>query len=418
VGRSLGLALYLMSAGRGGARAGPPDWPPRPPGTLVWFDAGGAASLRAVPQLAQELRRLRPDLTLLVTWPGAGAAAPQDADAGIIRTAPPADRLAAARAFLGHWRPDAAAFSEGHLPPALIHAAHARGVPLFLVNGRVPLMPGNSWRNAPGLMASVLGRFRAVMMTDLTGLRYARRAGAPRDAVEAAGWLDEAGEPPGVTEPERLALARLVGTRPLWVAAGVPEAEEDAVLSAHQAALRLTHRLLLILVPADAARGPALAARAAGALDGGAALRSVEEYPADQDSVYVADTEGEQGLWYRLAPVCFLGGTLAGGGPTRSPAEPALLGSAILHGPRGGAHAALLARLDAAGGAETVEDAEGLAAAVEALIAADRAAARALAAWGVITAGADVTARAARLLVAALPAAAGAAARPPGPAAG
>ncbi|MCC6303915.1 MAG: 3-deoxy-D-manno-octulosonic acid transferase [Rhodobacteraceae bacterium] len=433
MGRSLGLALYLMSAGRGGGRGVPPDWPARPPGPLLWVAAGGEASLRAAPALGRELARLRPDLTLLVTAsgkgaegaaPATGAAEPTAAAGGaagpagaagrmILRLPAPADRLAAARAFLQHWRPDVAVLSEGDLPPALIHAAHARGLPLFLVNGRVPFMPANGWRSAPGLMASVLGRFRAILMTDARGLRYARRAGAPEAAVEVAGWLDEAAAPPAVTEAERAALAGLVGSRPLWLAAGIPEAEEEAVLAAHRTALRTLHRLLLILVPADPARGPAVAGRAAALFEGRVALRSADGYPAELDAVYVADTEGEFGLWLRLAPMAFIGGTLAGDGPTLSPAAAALLGSAILHGGAGGAEAGLLGRLDAAGGAEAVADARDLAAAIAALGAPDRAAARALAAWGVVTAGAEVTARVARLIAAALPAPAPAASSVP-----
>jgi 3-deoxy-D-manno-octulosonic-acid transferase len=49
--------------------------------------------------------------------------------------------------------------------------------------------------------------------------------------------------------------------------------------------------------------------------------------------VWIADSLGEMGVWYRLCPVTILGGTF---GPTEghNPWEPAALGSAILHGPR------------------------------------------------------------------------------------
>ncbi len=410
MGRSLGLALYLLAARRGGRTPAPPA-APRPDGPLVWFAAGSAATRRAGAALARRLRAGRDGVTTLLTAPPGAGPGPQAP--GVVLAAPPPDAPAPARAFLDHWRPAAVILTENEVPPAIVAAVDERRIPLFLANGRAPLMPSNPWRRAPGLMRSVMGRFRHILMTDTTGLRYARRAGAPAGRVEAAGWLDDGAEALGCTEAERAALARMIGARPVWLAAGLPASEADLVFDAHAAALERTHRLLLVVVPADPAAGAALAARAA-ARCGGAALRSADQYPTHQEAVYVADTEGEYGLWYRLAPVCLLGGTLAGPGPLRAPSEPALLGSAILHGPQGGDEAEVLARLDAARAARAVSDAAGLAEAVGDLLAPDRAALLAHNAWAVMTAGGAVTDRLAALVLDALPAAAAAAVPNPG----
>lgn len=408
MGRSLGLALYLLSARRRGRAPALPAGP-RPEGPLVWFAAADAAGLRAGAALARRLRQRRADALTLVTAPEAAGPAP--AAPGLIATAPPPDATGPARAFLDHWRPSALVLTGDDVPPAIVTAADDRGVALFLAEGRAPLMPHNPWRRAPGLMPSVLRRFRRILMTDATGLRYARRAGAPADRVEAAGWLDEGLEPLGCTEAERAALARAIGARPVWLAAGLTQAEAAMVFDAHAAALERTHRLLLLVVPAEPAAGAALAAEAA-ARCGGAALRSAEDDPSDDEPVYIADTEGEYGLWYRLAPVCLLGGTLTGPGPVRPPAEPALLGSAILHGPAGGPAAGWLERLDAARAARRVRDAAELAQAVGDLLSPERAAQLAHNAWAVATAGVETTERLAQLILDTLPAPAAPAPRP------
>src|SRR5690606_18817778 len=112
----------------------------------------------------------------------------------------------------------------------------------------------------------------------------------------------------------------------------------------------------------------------------------------------------EMGLWYRLAPVCFLGGTLLPGPglAPRHPFEPAALGSAIIHGPATQVHGAEWGQLDGASAARLVMDAAELSSAVADLSAPDQAAALAGVAWSVSTGGAAVLARIAEIVVAAL----------------
>ncbi|MEC7258897.1 MAG: 3-deoxy-D-manno-octulosonic acid transferase, partial [Pseudomonadota bacterium] len=79
--------------------------------------------------------------------------------------------------------------------------------------------------------------------------------------------------------------------------------------------------------------------------------------------VYLADTLGELGTWYALAPIVFLGGSLREIGG-HNPLEPASAGAAILNGPHVTNFAETFAPLIATGGAVQVADADDLAAAV------------------------------------------------------
>jgi 3-deoxy-D-manno-octulosonic-acid transferase len=284
----------------------------------------------------------------------------------------------------------------------------------------------------PGLQRTLLRRLRRILVTDAEAERSFRRAGARPWRLEVAGPLAVCAGPLAHNGAERGALAVRIGARPVWLAVAVPEAEEAVVLAAQQAAHRLAHRLLLILVPADPARGPALAAAAA-ALGLRAARRGAEQEPGDEDQLYIADTEGELGLWYRLAPISFMAGTVSGalsaaeaGG--RDPMEPAALGSAILHGALTGRRAESYARLVEAGACRPLQvalpaqpgaaskaaAADALAEAVVAHLAPDRIATMARAGWDVATAGAEATDRAVALVLEALDEAA--AVSGPGPA--
>ena len=379
---SLGLTLYNLGQrrepGEGASR------PPRPAGRLVWLHAPGEGLVSPMRALARRLVA-EDGLPVLLTAP-----APMPPLPGVIIQPPPADSPADARAFLDHWRPEIAIFAGGQLRPAVMHEAGERQIPMLVVNGKAPafLRERDGWY--PGLMRSALARFRAIMAVDEAAARVFRKGGAALSSVAVTGRMEEEGVVlPGV-EAERAELARLLAARPVWFAAGVTEAEEEAVLHAHRKALQHSHRLLLILMPEDPARAAPLAERLEA--EGWAiAQRAQDEEPEPEIEIFVADSPAEYGLWYRLAPVSFLGGSLLGKGPTRTPMEAAALGSAILHGPRTGLSGPVFARLGAARATRAVASANDLGDALGDLLAPDRAARLAQAAWAVASDGAEVT---------------------------
>jgi 3-deoxy-D-manno-octulosonic-acid transferase len=169
--------------------------------------------------------------------------------------------------------------------------------------------------------------------------------------------------------------------------------EEAAVIGAHREALRLSHRLVLILVPEDPVRAASLAAELEAREGWRVALRSADQEPDRETEVYIPDSAAEYGLWYRLAPVTFLGGSLLGEGCGRSPMEPASLGSAVIFGPRPGRFGVAYGRLGAARAARAVASAADLQAGLNDLLSPDRAAKLAQAAWTVASEGVEVTSR-------------------------
>lgn len=382
---SLGLTLYNLANRR---EPGPTiARAPRPAGRLVWLHAPGAESARSMLELGRRLVD-EDGLSVLLTCPD-----PLPARKSILIETPPPDAPAEARAFLDHWRPEICIFAEGEIRPALVHEAMDRRLPLMMVAGRSPtfLKERDGWY--PGLMRGLLAGFRAVLTIDEPSARAFRKAGATLSAVEVMGKLEEESAALPCLEAERLALARQFATRPVWLAAALPEAEEAAVIAAHRAALRLAHRLLLVVVPQDPARCVPLAQRMEKEEGWTIALRAEEEDPDSETEVYIADSEREFGLWYRLAPVTYLGGSLSGNGCVRDPLEPAALGSAILYGPRPGHFGAVFGRLGAARAARAVGSPADLAEALGDLLSPDRAARLAQAAWAVASDGAEVTDR-------------------------
>lgn len=382
---SVGLTLYNL-AGRREARRSV-ERPPRPGGRLVWLHAAGAESLAAMVELARHLIE-EDGIAVLLTTP---EVVPQETEAML--QPPPEDRPAEAREFLDHWRPDLAVFSEGELRPAILQEAQLRQVPMLMVDARGPALIRGREGWYPGLVRQALARFRQITVLDAAAAKAFRKAGAEPEQIIVAGHLEEASAALAHVEADRAALAQLLATRPVWLAAEVPPEEEAAVIAAHREALRLAHRLLLILVPQNPDRAAGLAARIEAEEGWRVALRAADQDPDTETEVYLVEGAAEYGLWYRLAPVTYLGGSLAGEGCARNPMEPAALGSAILYGPRSGAHATAYARLGAARAARMVGSAADLQQALGDLLSPDRAARQAQAAWAIASDGAEVTER-------------------------
>jgi len=149
--------------------------------------------------------------------------------------------------------------------------------------------------------------------------------------VKRAGNLKFDARPLPADEAELARLAGLVAGRPVWLAASTHPGEEAIVLRVHKALRHHLPDLLTIVVPRHPERGPEVAglAQSEGVSH---MLRSEGHLPKPETEIYIADTIGEMGLHYRIAPVSFIGGSLVRHGG-QNPIEAAKLGTAILHGP-------------------------------------------------------------------------------------
>ncbi|PZW47119.1 3-deoxy-D-manno-octulosonic-acid transferase [Humitalea rosea] len=361
----------------------------RPEGLLIWLHAASVGETLSLLPLLGALARARPEARFLITTATVTGAA-------MLAARLPPDLAARSRhrflaldvpgwvaRFLDGWRPDAAVFVESEIWPNLIAAAAARGIPLGLVNARMSARSGRRWARLPGFAASLFGAFRLVAAQTATDAARLRRLGAA--GVVAWGNLKAAAEPLPA-DPEALAEARrLLGGRPVLLAASTHPGEEALILRALPALRVALPDLLLLLVPRHPDRGAEVAAAA-----GGAPRRALGQGPgagpgagSGAGSVWVADTMGELGIWFRLAQAAVIGGSLVPKGG-HNPLEAAQLRCPILFGPHMENFAEVAARLLALGGAIQVPDAAALApAAIGVLTGAGRAAALSAAAVAV-----------------------------------
>lgn len=402
-----GKMLGRLKGARGTApETGQRPLPEGPDGSpLVWMISDADVLPRPLAELARSLSAERPELRFVLT----AGSAPGERTGPLPRSAVHStvgyDTPADAADALDQWHPALIVLHDGLLPAELLAEAQRRGIATMVVDADGPPRTASLRHWLPGFTRSLVRTLDTVMVRNTATARAYRRAGASTSQIDEAGPLADT---PGVlpyTAAERDAMAEQLKARPLWLAVGVPPDEEQTVIDAHRTAQRMAHRLLLVLIPSDPARGPALAAELSPHTS--VALRSRGDDAQEDHQIYIADTDDEFGLWYVLASTTYLGGTLAGHGCAHDPLAPAAVGCAILHGPRRGQFAEAISRLRRAGGSRQVRDTQSLAAAVGELLAPDNAAVMAHRGWDVVSEGAEATARAVQIACAALDRAAG-----------
>ncbi len=369
----------------------------RPEGRLLWLHAASVGETLAILPLLDALAARDPALNLLVTTGTVTSARllPQrlsgELAARVIHRYVPLDVPAWVARFLDSWRPNAACLVESELWPNLLGACAARGVPMALLNARISARSFRRWRNfGRGLIRQLLGRFALIVPRSTEDAARLTALGAPR--LAPAGDLKLAAEPLPADPTELAELRAAIGGRPVLLAASTHPGEEEPVLAAARELAPRFPDLLTILVPRHPERGAEIAAMA------DAPRRSTGALPGPGPT-YIADTMGELGLFYRVASMALIGGSLVRHGG-QNPLEAARLGCPMILGPHMENFADATAALLAEGGARQIPDAAALAAVVGDMLShPERVAGLVAAATRVVSAASDLPGRLAGALL-------------------
>ncbi len=346
----------------------------RPAGALIWVHAASVGEANAVLPLIQGLRQRRPDATVLMTTGTVTSASfvASRQPVGVIHQYVPLDSPAFVARFLEHWRPDLGVLTEQEIWPNLVVEASSRGIPLALVNARMSDRSFARWQRRGGLARALFSRFNLVTAQNASLAERFRELGAP--LVFDAGNLKIDAPPLPVSETFRSDLKQFLGNRPRLVAASTHAGEEVVLAKVHKQLAARISGFCSLIAPRHPERGNEIAAviKASGLT---VAQRSQGQPIRADTDIYIADTIGELGTLYAIAPVAFIGGSLIPHGG-QNPIEAVRHGAAVITGPHWHNFPDAYKALLAAGGAIEVRTAEELATAVAELLTDDAALAR------------------------------------------
>ncbi len=302
---------------------------PRPEGRLVWIHAASVGETMSVLPLIEALSAQGCRVLLTTVTVTAADLAGRRLPQGALHQFVPFDAPGPLNRFLEHWAPDLAMVVESEIWPCLFDELRSREVPFVLLNGRLSDRSHRAWARFPGVAHYLFGCLHAVLAQSAADAERFRQLGCTR--VETPGNLKFDASEPVADEKEISALKAQIGGRPVWLSALTHPGEDEIALEAFGKLRQDFPDLLLILVPRHPARADDIVDMC-GQYGLETVCRSSGERIEASTHVFLGDTLGEMGLFYKLAPVTFLGGSFndAGG---HNPVEAALTGSALVTGP-------------------------------------------------------------------------------------
>ncbi len=301
----------------------------RPKGKLIWFHAASVGEAISVqPLIIEALASTKATIVITTGTVTAMRLIETKFPDRVINLFVPLDLPWAARLFMRKVRPDAGVFVESELWPNVITSAQNSGCRLILINARMSDRSFRRWKLIPASARLLLGKFSTIIpqsQTDKDRLEFltASRLENPANIKYAAAPLEA-----DITELNRLHDS--TSGRTLWLAASTHEGEEEIILRAHHCLKQKFPDLLTIIAPRHPIRAQEI--KTLTQLDyPKLCTRSKHQDLTMDTEIYLADTIGELGIFYRLSPVSFIGGSLIPRGG-HNPIEPASLMSVIITG--------------------------------------------------------------------------------------
>lgn len=279
----------------------------------------------------------------------------------------PYDLPCAAARFLERVQPRLAVIMETELWPNHIDQCARRGIPVALANARLSARSAKGYGRFAGLTAPMLAQISLFAVQTRAEAERFRQLGARAETVEVTGSIKfDLNIDPQL--PERAAELRRqwqAMERPVWIAASTHEGEDAVVLEAHRQLLASYPNALLILVPRHPERFDSVF-ELCRQQEQATVRRSSGERVTPATSVLLGDTMGELLFLYALADSAFVGGSLVANGG-HNLLEPAALAKPVISGPHLFNFLEIAAMLREAGALQEVDDAQGLAVAVQSL---------------------------------------------------
>ncbi|TVT81579.1 lipid IV(A) 3-deoxy-D-manno-octulosonic acid transferase [Pseudomonas sp. H3(2019)] len=279
----------------------------------------------------------------------------------------PYDLPCAAARFLDRVQPKLAVIMETELWPNHIHQCAKRGIPVALANARLSERSAKGYGRFGKLTQPMLAEMSLfAVQTEAEAERF-RRLGARAETVEVTGSIkfDLRIDPQLLQRAAELRQQWQAVERPVWIAASTHEGEDEVVLAAHRQLLASHPDALLILVPRHPERfNPVFELCQQQGFN--TIRRSTGEMVSASTSVLLGDTMGELLFLYALADSAFVGGSLVPNGG-HNLLEPAALAKPVLSGPHLFNFLEIAALMRNAKALQEVDDAHGLAVAVQRL---------------------------------------------------
>lgn len=369
-GLAKGVSLYRMKKGfddpnRIDERLGFPSLN-RPNGPLIWFHAASIGetllALTLIAQISKEKRNL--NILLTTNTIASGEMVKSHEINNLLHQYLPYDFIPNIKRFLNHWNPSLVLFLESEFWPGFITEINKQNIPLLLLNGKMTDKSFTRWKRHSNLAKDLFNKFNLMLVQNQKIKSKFAELEVDKNKLIVTGQIKQDSKPLRYNFDELNKLEKCFKNRQIWLAASTHEGEEEIIAEAQKHLIKNSDKdILLIVAPRHPERGYEIY-KCFHALGLKSVLRSKGELPVSKKSVFIADTIGEMGLWYRLASACFMGGSLVPVGG-HNPYEPVILGCPVIHGIHFENFSEAYAKLAECGATQIVKTSEELSRSIE-----------------------------------------------------
>ncbi len=282
----------------------------RPAGKLLWLHGSSVGETVSMLPLIEKYLSVYPDLHIIVTSGTITSAEimrkrlPKRAFHQYI----PIDHPRYTKRFIKHWHPDGILWFESDFWPSMLSEIKKNKIPLGLVNGRISDKSFRGWKKwLPHLITRLLEMFTVLLGQSEHDAKRLQRLGGKNVYFE--GNLKFASRALSYDRKDYEQLSKAIGNRKVFLISSTHNDEEARFIKIYKELKSEFQDLLLIISPRHPHRGEEIEKlyKKAGIK---VARRSNKEELKEETEVYLADTLGEMGLFYKLSPIVFIGGSL------------------------------------------------------------------------------------------------------------
>jgi len=299
----------------------------RPHGDFIWFHGASVGESLSILPLIQKITEHYPTTNFLLTTTTTAAqkVVSSRINKNSIHQFIPFDAIQWVNKFLDHWQPKAVFFVESEIWPNILWQTHLRNIPIILLNARLSEASLINWLRIKKISKKMWECFSGIYtQSDVFTERF-HKLGAIN--VKTVGNIKLLSEKLPFDEIECVYWEKQIKDRLCWVAASTHDGEEEMIFKVHQELKKDFPNLLTIVVPRHVERCEKVISNAKNVK----ISRFTEKALQDED-VLLVDAMSKLGIFYRLSPIAFIGGSLVPVGG-HNPLEPVMLGAFPLWGP-------------------------------------------------------------------------------------
>ena len=299
----------------------------RPSGELIWFHGASVGESLSILPLIEKITTIKPHTHFLITTTTTAAAKvlSNRLNAKTTHQFIPFDAIPWVNKFLDHWRPNAVFFVESEIWPNLLTTAHKWHIKTYLLNARLSTKSLRHWSYVKRFAQKLWGCFTGIYTQSDEFTQRFNQLGAHQ--AQTLGNIKLLSDPLPFDEAQHNHWQAKIGKRRCWVVASTHKGEEEQIFRIHNELKQHFPDLLTIIAPRHMERNDNIYQSAKDVT-----IARFSDNVLNGQDILLIDALAKLGIFYRLCPIAFIGGSLIPQGG-HNPLEPAMLGALPLWGP-------------------------------------------------------------------------------------